>query len=303
MKRAAVCGPPFFLYGKLFYNGRMIQDIYPHRFDNSFKDIKPEFDDTVMCFDGESLLACYDEEKMELSYPSCQEIGKADAVYIFSIDGKPYFLCQGESSCQGYRPYTMAELRGLMLKENRDIFAAYSAYHLYKWYKANVYCGSCGTKLVHDTVERALICPNCGSHIYPRLNPAVIIAVTNGDRILLTKYNRGFAHNALVAGFTEFGETLEETVMREVKEETGLRVKNIRYYKSQPWGVALDILAGFWCEVDGDDTIHMDDHELKYAAWVKREDIILQPKDYSLTNEMMSRFKMGLEKDQKNDSR
>lgn len=140
-----------------------------------------------------------------------------------------------------------------------------------------------------------MTCEGCHYTAYPRIMPAVIVGVINGDRILLTKYKTGFAHNALVAGFTEIGETVEETVAREVMEETGLRVKNIRYYKSQPWGSANDILLGFYCDVDGDDTITMDNEELKYAEWVKREDIILQPGHFSLTNEMMSRFKTGQE--------
>lgn len=70
-----------------------------------------------------------------------------------------------------------------------------------------------------------------------------------------------------------------------------LQVKNIRYYKSQPWGTANDILLGFYCDVDGDDRITMDPEELKYAEWVQREDIVLQPGEFSLTNEMMKRFK------------
>ena len=139
----------------------------------------------------------------------------------------------------------------------------------------------------------ALICKQCDHRIYPRINPAVIVGVINGDRLLLTKYKTGFGHNALVAGFTEIGETLEETVQREVMEEVGLKVKNIRYYKSQPWGIALDILTGFYCEADGDDKIRRDDSELKYAEWVKREAIELQPTNDSLTNEMMRMFKEG----------
>ena len=133
----------------------------------------------------------------------------------------------------------------------------------------------------------------CTHKVYPRINPAVIIGVIDREdnKILLTKYRTGFAQNALVAGFTEIGETLEETVKREVQEEVGLRVKNIRYYKSQPWGVALDILAGFFCEVEGDKEIKMDESELKYAEWVSPEDVILQVPDYSLTNEMMRLFK------------
>ena len=122
---------------------------------------------------------------------------------------------------------------------------------------------------------------------------AVIIGIIKGDKILITKYRTGYAHSALVAGFTEFGETLEQTVEREVMEEVGLKVKNIRYYKSQPWALAQDILAGFFCEADGDETIRMDEGELKYAEWVSREEVELQPNDYSLTNEMMKLFKSG----------
>ena len=139
-----------------------------------------------------------------------------------------------------------------------------------------------------------MVCPDCKNTIYPRIMPAVIVGVINKDKLLLTKYRTGFKYNALIAGFIEIGETVEETVKREVKEETGLSVKNLRYYKSQPWGCANDILLGFYCDVDGDDKIIMDEKELKYAEWVKREDIILQPGEFSLTNEMMKMFKEGI---------
>ena len=133
----------------------------------------------------------------------------------------------------------------------------------------------------------------CGNTVYPRIMPAVIVGVRNGEKLLLTKYRKGFAHNALIAGFTEIGETAEETVVREVMEEAGIRVKNITYYKSQPWGIANDLLLGFYCDLDGSEEITMDPGELKYAAWVRREEIVLQPDDYSLTNEMMAQFKKG----------
>ena len=136
-----------------------------------------------------------------------------------------------------------------------------------------------------------MVCPSCGKTFYPRIMPAVIVGVKNGDKLLLTRYRTGFRYNALIAGFTEIGETMEETVQREVMEEAGIRVKNIHYYKSQPWGTANDILLGFYCDVDGDDRITMDPEELKYAEWVQREDIVLQPGEFSLTNEMMKRFK------------
>ena len=110
---------------------------------------------------------------------------------------------------------------------------------------------------------------------------------------MVTRYRNGYNHNALVAGFTEIGETLEQTVAREVIDETGIKVKNIRYYKSQPWGIAQDILVGYFCEADGDDEIRLDENELKFAQWLKRDEIELQPDSISLTNEMMKVFKEG----------
>ena len=170
-----------------------------------------------------------------------------------------------------------------------ELYGAFTAYHLNIWYKSNKFCGVCGGSMHVDDKERALRCDKCNNIVYPRINPAVIVGVTNGDSILITKYREGYKHNALIAGFTEIGETLEETVKREVMEEAGIEVTNIRYYKSQPWGMASDILVGFFC--DGEGEIKMDENELKYASWVKREDIVLQPNNLSLTNEMMQMFK------------
>ena len=123
------------------------------------------------------------------------------------------------------------------------------------------------------------------------------MGVTHGDYLLHTKYerSRGISFYALVAGFTEIGETLEETVAREVMEETGLKVRNIRYFKSQPWGIADDILAGFYCDVDGDTTIHLDRNELCEGLWIHRKDIVGQPDDASLTHHMMITFRDGKE--------
>jgi len=270
----------------------MIQNIGKNSFNNSYKDFRPEQQDCCLSFDDDKVYARYDEKNKALIFPNCDERNE-NSIYLFSLNEERYFL--GESNEEEFEPFSMRELMTLDLKENKEIFIAFSAYHLYRWYETNKYCGRCGERMDHSKTERAMICPKCGNIVYPRINPAVIIGVKNGDQLLLTRYKNGYSHNALVAGFTEFGETLEETVAREVKEETGLHVKNIQYYKSQPWGIALDLLAGFYCEVDGDDTIRMDENELKYASWVKREDIELQPKRYSLTNEMMEHFKNGLE--------
>ncbi|MBQ3856272.1 MAG: NUDIX domain-containing protein, partial [Ruminococcus sp.] len=107
--------------------------------------------------------------------------------------------------------------------------------------------------------------------------------------------NRNYSYDALVAGFTEIGETFEETVAREVGEEVGLKVKNIRYYKSQPWGYSGSILAGFFCDVDGSDKVCLDESELSSAVWTERSQITGQPDGFSLTNDMMMAFKNGKE--------
>ena len=129
--------------------------------------------------------------------------------------------------------------------------------------------------------------------IYPRIIPAVIVGVKNGDKLLLTKYRKGFTPFALIAGFTEIGETLEETVSREVMEEVGLKVKNITYYKNQPWAFSDTLLMGFFCELDGSNQVKLDENELALAEWFERNQIPVEPDDISLTNEMMMVFRDG----------
>lgn len=281
----------------------MVQDIYPHKLFNQYdKEAVATLKDTVLnIYDGKILLYKANFENKELVFPKVEDFGiELEYRYLFSIDDKRYFLLEGQQDNdklpQGtdYIPERNIRIEGIGPSE--EVFAAITGKHLADWYRDTKYCGRCGGRMVHAKSERAMKCEACNNRVYPRIMPAVIVGVKNGDKLLLTKYKTGFAHNALIAGFTEIGETMEETVHREVMEEAGIRVKNIKYYKSQPWGSANDILLGYYCEVDGDDTIVMDSEELKYAEWVKREDIVLQPGSFSLTNEMMKRFKDGYEK-------
>ena len=269
----------------------MIQDIGLSKLHNEYKICEMREEDTAFYFDATGRLMTW-EENGTLTFLSKKEIGGQPVIYLFAIDEKRYFLVTEEPADprDGYTCRSIREVRDFGVT-GKDIFAVFTAYHLWRWYADNRYCGRCAEALVPSTQERALCCPKCKNTVYPRINPAVIVGVTNGDKLLLTKYRTGYGHNALVAGFTEIGETLEETVAREVMEETGVKVKNIRYYKSQPWGMAQDILVGYYCDADGDSTIHMDEGELKYAEWVPREEIELQPNNLSLTNEMMRMFK------------
>lgn len=268
----------------------MIQDIKPYKLNNRYTQIKASSNDFVMIFSEGKILV---EDTEEVMFPKVKDIGEdREYIYLFSISEFKYFMVSLDdlNDCVFPQNYHFAGLRDLNKVPQYNVFAAYTAKHLTDWYRDTRFCGRCGNKMSHSLKERAMVC-SCGYTAYPRIMPAVIVGVTNKDSMLLTKYRTGYGHNALIAGFVEIGETIEETVHREVMEEAGIKVKNLRYYKSQPWGIPNDILVGYFCEVDGNTDIHMDDKELKYAEWVKREDIILQPNNYSLTNEMMRLFK------------
>ncbi|MDE6502404.1 MAG: NAD(+) diphosphatase [Ruminococcus sp.] len=270
----------------------MLQDIIPKKFDNHYSaEVQPENDSVFFHFMGSDVLV----NDISENFPVYRQFESQHFVYLFSIDNMKYFLAR-DMEIKIPSGYTYKNIKKLRYSEKvgkEDFFALFTAYHLAEWYRSNYFCGHCGQRTEIYYSERAVRCTGCGKIIYPRLNPAIIAGVINGDKLLITHYvqNRGVTCNALVAGFTEIGETFEETVSREVMEEVGLKVKNIRYYKSQPWGFSGGILAGFFCEVDGSDVITLDRSELSSAVWTEKKDIIGQKDDYSLTNEMMMYFK------------
>ena len=282
----------------------MIQDIHGI-YHNEYQELIPEQDDCVMFVQGRSVLMSRDSEQTirYITYGQLMEASggdiSADACrYLFSIENQgiteKYFL--GNSHMLTPQLMEKYEYRQQnvfrTMKPEDKAFAGITACQLANWYESTQFCGKCGTRLEHDKVERMMKCPKCGAMHYPKISPAVIVAVTNGDKILMTKYaGRDYKKYALIAGFTEIGETIEDTVRREVMEEVGIHVKNIRYYKSQPWSFTDTILMGFYCELDGEDTITMDAHELSVAEWIQRENIPTEYDGISLTNEMIMRFK------------
>lgn len=272
----------------------MIQDIEPQKLHNEYMDRTPEPNDYVLTYsDGKILVR--DGKKLEyLTYQEYARHGGREAVYLFSVDEKRFFLARSAvSSVDGYHYCPMHEVRQYSPKE--QVLAAATGWHLFLWYQNNRFCGRCGKPTIHDEKQRMLKC-SCGNMIFPKIAPAVIVGVTKGDEILLTKYaNRTYTRYALIAGFTEIGETAEETVRREVMEEVGLKVKHITYYKSQPWGFDSNLLFGFFCEVDGDSGIRLDREELAVGEWVRRQDVPAYTEGLSLTHEMMDVFRTGKE--------
>lgn len=271
----------------------MIQDIAPHRFDRRY-DTRPAAEgDIALCYRrGEVLLAESGEDyalpRFGIHFPL------SDARHLFELDGVDCFMLAAppEEAPKGCRYVPYMELRAVRPQE--VAFAAITGAQLHRWYGSRQYCGRCGTKMEPSTIERAMVCPDCGLIEYPKICPAVIVAVTNGDKLLVTRYaDRPFRGWALIAGFVEIGETLEDTVRREVMEEVGVKVKNLRYYKNQPWSFTDTLLCGFYCDLDGDDTVTLDTAELKEAHWLSREEIPPRQNEASLTAEMMELFRLG----------
>ena len=281
----------------------MIQDIGNRTFDNSFRSCHADADDRALAFDCWSCLMGPGGDCVISAGTACAAfgIGLDELVFAFAIDEMRFFIVP-TWNCGTGEPEKL-ETAGLSyesihqvfdLDDNTLRFACATGLHLSRWYSTNRYCGRCGHDMLAAQNERALLCPACGNHLYPRINPAVIVAVIDGDRILMTRYaNRPYVNRALIAGFCEIGETAEDTVVREVYEETGVCVKNIRYVSNQPWGMSGDLLLGFVAELDGSDEIRIDPEELKSAEWVRREDIYEEEDNISLTRSLVMMFKRG----------
>ena len=275
----------------------MLQDLTFGKLDNAYCPVPPQAEDCVLCF-REGCVLLHRDPADALTLPSFGVLSSSGQLrYLFRMQEKNYFLwAEDTPPCHPdrYRYEPVRTLRQLISKE--VCFAVMTGWHLYNWYRQNRFCGCCATPTVHEDTQRALRCPGCGNLIFPRISPAVIVAVTDGDRLLLSKYaGRAYTRYALLAGYTEIGETLEQTVQREVLEEVGLRVKNIRYYKSQPWGVDGNVLMGFYCDLDGSDTITLDTQELAMAGWYPRDDLPARDDGISLTREMIRTFEEGRE--------
>lgn len=272
----------------------MLQDIAPKQYHVKFREEEPKQTSPCFVFRDKELL-----ERKEGGGAMLPTFGdlrdSAEKVrYLFRIDEDAYYLV---SLTEDFVPtgYTYQNFRIGGKEKAKDLyFAETIAYQLSVWYQDNRFCGRCGTETEPNHRERMLCCPRCGNQIYPKIAPAIVVAVTDRDRLLMTRYNhRAYKGYALIAGFTEVGETAEQTVEREVMEEVGLRVKNIRYYGSQPWGTDSNLLIGFFAALDGSAKIRMDQEELSQARWYRRQEITVKPDGYSITNAMIQSFLRG----------
>lgn len=171
----------------------------------------------------------------------------------------------------------------LMLK----IFRAKQLLH---WHKTSQFCSACGGKTLHSETETAKICENCDRIIYPHTSPAIVVLIEKGEEILLAR-SRHFRPGvySLLAGFVEAGESAEDTVRREIEEEVQIKVKNIRYFGSEPWPFENSFMIAFIAEYDSGDII-ISPNEIEDARWFKWEELPLLPYKSSLSRQLIDAY-------------
>lgn len=162
-------------------------------------------------------------------------------------------------------------------------------YELTYWDNNTRFCGTCGSSMKMKT-DISKSCTKCGREIWPQLSTAIIVLINKGDELLLVHANnfKGKFYG-LVAGFVETGETLEEAVVREVKEETNLSIKNIRYYASQPWPYPCGLMIGFYAEYESGD-ICLQKSELQTGGWFRKDTLPQIPEKLSLARRLIDHW-------------
>jgi NAD+ diphosphatase len=188
--------------------------------------------------------------------------------------------------------WTFQGVRSLFGQISESFFSvAARAIELLEWERTHRFCGSCGTATAPRAGERAMECPSCGGLWYPRISPAVIMAVVRGDTLLLARARRfppGFY--SVLAGFVEPGETLEQCVAREVREETGLEVKNLRYFASQSWPFPHSLMVAFTAEHAAGE-IRVDPSEIVEAGWYRAEALPSIPDSLTVARKLIDWFR------------
>lgn len=214
-----------------------------------------------------------------------------DPLYLGSMDNRPCWAGLAENADIDEDNFQWMDIRALFgVVDEALLWVAGLANQLLYWDASHRFCGRCGGKTRDKEDERAKICPECDLINYPRLSPAIIVAVLRGDRILLGR-NQRFrgAFYSVLAGFVEPGEALEDCVKREVREETGIEVTNIRYFGSQPWPFPDSLMIGFIADY-ADGEIKADSSELISAAWFPRDDLPNIPPKISIARQLIDWF-------------
>jgi len=245
-------------------------------------------------FYGQKLLTLLDNGKITvpLSHDlSAFNLEPAEKQYLGVLDNCPCYAVEISSKPsipENVKFISLMRLFGLV-EENLFRLAG-KAFQIINWDRTHQYCSQCGAKTSKKLNEYAKVCSNCGFTVYPRISPCVIVAVLNEDKILLIR-SKHFKVDfyTVISGFVESGETLEECLRREVKEEVGIEVKNISYFGSQPWPFPDSLMIAFTAEYDSGD-ITIDEEEIVDARWFTAGELLDLPGPISIARQLIDWF-------------
>jgi NAD+ diphosphatase len=209
---------------------------------------------------------------------------ESEPLYVGELDGEPVFaavLAQGP-------PPEAPTLRGLLAEGPDDLAqAAGRAAQLLDWERTHRFCGHCGAANERAPRELARTCPRCGTTTYPRISPAVIMAVRRGEEVLLAR-RAGSSGSwwSVLAGFVDPGESLEQAVVREVEEEVGIAVGDVRYVGSQPWPFPSQLMVGFTARYESGE-LRVDEEELAEAGWFPPDALPSIPPPFTIAHRLI----------------
>ena len=212
--------------------------------------------------------------------------------FLGTLDGAPCYSGElaGEVGPEGTSFRALRPLLGVLPEEMFSL--AGRAFQVMDWDRTHQYCGKCGGRTDPLEGERGRTCAGCGLHFFPRVTPAIIVAVVRNDKILLAQSSRfPAAFYSVLAGFVEPGETFEECVHREIREEVGIEVENLRYFGSQPWPFPHSLMVGFTASFAGGDLV-LEEKEIVRAGWFDAEEVLLLriPRHGTIARRLIDRF-------------
>ncbi|MBR2438557.1 MAG: NAD(+) diphosphatase [Lentisphaeria bacterium] len=240
----------------------------------------------VFAFHGRDMLMNGTELPRLSDFPNKNDI-QIRALYVGNLNGIP---CIGIPFPE-QTEWNVQPLRAVIHSVDEAVICAICrAKELMFWRERRKFCGKCGHEMEDSGTDLARVCPNCRERYYPQIAPAVITAVLKEDKILLA-HNRNFTSgvHSLIAGFVESGESLEQAVAREILEETSIKVKNIRYYSSQPWPFPNSLMLGFVAEYESGE-LTPDGTELETAGWFSADELPMLPDHGSIARKIIDDF-------------
>ena len=248
---------------------------------NVFKGYIP-YEAGVFAFSGAQLLLCPRSYRLPtyIDVLACTA-ESAEWHFLGHLGEQPCFAVGLAESFQAPLPagFDMIPLRQLIMVPDTGLFQlAGRAAQILDWARTHRFCGQCATPMQgHELNERARVCPSCGHSCYPRINPCVIAVVVRGDELLLARAHR-FTNGmfSALAGFMEVGESAEDTLIREVREEVGVEIANVRYVASQPWPFPSNLMLGFIADYAGGE-ICLQEDEIAEAGFYRYDQLPLVP--------------------------